>query len=231
MSIPDSHTALFTRIPEGIEKVWTKTIRDCDSGLTVNASRSKHSDSLISCIKLSVQFDRDAMFEREELDEDDDISTEQITVWQAARKDWAEIEEAVTNAISEITERQLQRAAGQQMRTISVLGRIKMKKWASDQTLYAPSIATSYSNSSELRRSPRSRLSQIQTVRSESTVHPYESASRISGHRSSGNQSRLSFSLRELKRVLQTITEESSTPNRSTSAKPSSKHEYVRRRR
>jgi hypothetical protein len=214
MSIPDSHTAVFTRIPESLEKRWSLKTRQCIDGALTDESKTKHCAAMIRFVSISVEFNTDLFSGLNELDENDDMNDELIQVWQSVRRDWALLESAVTNAIREITEKQMSSAAENNMKSIDTLTRTQTIPRYSEPRTSLTSILKAERNHERTDRRHGSTVSKVRTIL------PDESASVLQPD--------------QMRQMLNTMM---SRNNKSVTSKRSDKHdstksfETVRRRR
>lgn len=209
MAIPDTHTAIFTRIPESLEKHWVAATKGCADGTTTEESKTKHSISLISGISIIVKFNHELQHESSDLDEHDDSHNGRIEIWQTVRKNWSAIEDAISEIVQELNEKQISEAMENEMRTVEVLSKIRT----------IPSYATSAPLKSAFRdaRGPRSDNSyQVRTLLPRESIHPSESASSVNKG--------------QMRELLETIMEERGDFKTPTRSKKSA-FETVRRRR
>jgi len=175
MSIPDSHAVMFTRIPDGILKQWTTVSKGCSDGSLATASKYKHASALISNVAISVEFNRDRMFDRECLSEHDDAHDGKIAIWQEARRNWDALETAISDAIAVINQSLISAAAENEMRTVEVL-----QKVATTPTFIPkPQLSSREYRDYGSRKSTDS--SQVRTLHTNSTITPADSVSRVSG--------------------------------------------------
>jgi hypothetical protein len=222
MSIPNSHAAIFTRIPDGVSRTWSTSLRAMSTGEAVTNESSKHSVSLIRSIKLEVTFAPNLENARDEFSLDDETDDDLIKSWSYARQDWAAVIKSVQSAIDDITKRQLKLAKDNEMRTIETLNHVTMKVMNDEVSSRAanehrPRHRTKnydYGNKSEIG-------TQLTTRTRARTIHPDESASTMYG----GDAMRSM-----LERVMSTSNSKSKVSFLPTN-KQKFKGEYVRARR
>jgi len=170
MTVPDSHTQIFTRIPEAIDKTWSTYTKRCVASGAMAEPSDKHAGSLIKSIGLRVEFDSQLVSTPDTFDESDDIESEMIRGWQDVRRSWALIERAVASAVLELSRDQVRRAEEQGMKTIDILGRVQTRP------TYAPTESPAVRPILRQAGAP-SNLGSTLTTRRVQTIHPNESAS------------------------------------------------------
>lgn len=124
-SIPDTHAAIFTQIPKSITKTWTPKTISVSSSNCVATPSSKHCESIVTEIKLCVEFNQECVSRNDDLDENTDSTSSFIGVWQETRRDWASLERAVASAVEEFNNRSKERATESKLVTVDCLERTK----------------------------------------------------------------------------------------------------------
>jgi hypothetical protein len=214
MSIPDSHTAVFTRIPESLEKRWSLKTRQCLDGALTDESKSKHCSAMVKFVSISVEFNTDLFNSIHELDENDDTNDELIQVWQSVRRDWAKLESAVNNAIREITEKQMSSAIENHMKSIDTLTKTQTIPRYCDPRVNPPSILKESRNYERPNRHQGSTISRVKTIL------PDESASVLQPDQ-----------MRQILNTMMSRNNQSNSGRRSEKRDKSRSFETVRRRR
>jgi hypothetical protein len=123
MSIPDTHTILFTQIPEIVERKWSLRDVDVQSNSVATEQANKHADALIVGVQLTVEFNQSINDDPQIVDESFDREEDRIQVWQESRKSYAAIESAIADVIKELVIKTANDARDSGMRTASVLTR------------------------------------------------------------------------------------------------------------
>lgn len=122
MSIPNTHTGVFTRIPEYIEKEWTNkpvsTQKEAPPGFH---NSTLHMTNALTSVTVIAKYDSALnSSEATEYDENDDDENDMVELWKQQRKLWAELEHAVNNVLQEYAYAQIAMARDKKMRSVDV---------------------------------------------------------------------------------------------------------------
>jgi len=120
-SIRDTHTAIFTRIPKSIHRVWTTKVINASSLQDAQGHSLHHQHSLIDEIQLHVKYNEEIVNAKHELDETDDDGHAGIELWQEVRRDWIALEKAIECEISKFVTRAVERTEKTKGGTIDAL--------------------------------------------------------------------------------------------------------------
>lgn len=122
-TIPNSHTRMFTRVPNSVTKEWTTKCISLANKQELDHETNNHEESLINSIKLNVEFNSVLQHDTDTVDDDDDSTAHLIDGWQEARKEWAELESSLEDAIKHFTDRHWTRAVDQRTKSIDILNK------------------------------------------------------------------------------------------------------------
>lgn len=162
--LPDSHTAIFTRVPRVVEKEWSLKTKNADTEEPVSGKSGRHAESLLASINLRVVFNRDILEDPDIIDESFDEKEDRIGVWQQVRREFADLETALAEAIATIRSNALDDARENGMKSIDLLDRSVTRVNRRVENYRTETPVSSSANSRPIVE----------------TVHPNESASRVS---------------------------------------------------
>lgn len=179
--IPDTHTAIFTRIPRTISKSWSGRPISSKTLLPVEFTDYHHESSIITRIDLKVEFNTLLAKAQSLLGNESDAGNDKILAWKEARLDFANLEQAISDVISKIVIRAGERCRSRQTSTLDGLTLTDTRFEMANENLVVPDESTSQwrDDQSRIRSVAFSDVSTIQGK----TILPDDSAS-VAVHRS-----------------------------------------------
>jgi len=119
--VPNTHTSIFTNIPKKLTKTWRSEALDLESNSITAERADTHEMSIIDEIQLCVKFNSLITASTDTLDRIADTEFDAISVWQEARRDWADLEKSIETTVAEFIARSRERAAKSNIKSVDIL--------------------------------------------------------------------------------------------------------------
>lgn len=139
-SVPNTHAAVFTAIPDSITKTWRPETLDVKSSKITDGRGKLHEMSVIQEVSLLVKFNDQISAASSLLDRSTDNEFDRIGIWQEARKDWAALEKAIEDTVQSFIKRSRERSATTKVDSIDVLTSVLTRTSLDDPSATLPPI-------------------------------------------------------------------------------------------
>jgi hypothetical protein len=169
----DTRTQLFTQVPRSISKEWTCLEADL-SGLLDGKFQDAMLESVITRVKLTIDFNPMFQSDKDEFDHNDDNTEDRLANWRSAQDSYVQLTEALQPVIKDLMVRTYKQALEQKCGRVSLLKRVRTKMYkTSSEGDFADTNLTSPATSPKIEQAA-------------SDIYPHESVTNV------GKQTRVS---------------------------------------